>query len=85
MPEDLFAAAAEERLAQRAPLAARMRPRSLDDVVGQQHLLGKGAPLRTLIESDRLTSVVLWGPAGVGKTTIARLIAGGAAFIFQGR
>jgi putative ATPase len=75
MAEDLFAAAAEERLAQRAPLAARLRPTTLDDVVGQQHLLGAGRPLRVLIESDRLTSVVLWGPAGVGKTTIARLIA----------
>jgi putative ATPase len=83
MPEDLFAAAAEERLAQRAPLAARMRPRSLDEVVGQQHLLGRGAPLRTLIESDRLTSVVLWGPAGVGKTTIARLIAGATSRAFE--
>jgi putative ATPase len=83
VPEDLFAAAAEERLAQRAPLAARMRPRSLDEVVGQRHLLGPGAPLRTLIESDRLTSVVLWGPAGTGKTTIARLIAGATSRAFE--
>jgi putative ATPase len=83
VPDDLFAAAAEERLAQRAPLAARMRPRSLDEVVGQKHLLGPSAPLRTLIESDRLSSVVLWGPAGVGKTTIARLIAGATSRAFE--
>jgi putative ATPase len=73
---DLFGAAVEERLTRRAPLAARLRPRSLDEVVGQQHLLGKGRPLRVLIESDRLSSLILWGPPGTGKTTIARLIAG---------
>src|SRR5215472_11311142 len=73
---DLFAAAVEERLAHKAPLAARLRPRNLDEVVGQRHLLGAGKPLRILIESDRLSSVVLWGPPGTGKTTIARLIAG---------
>jgi putative ATPase len=80
---DLFDAAAQERLAQRAPLAARMRPKTLDEVVGQRHLLGPGAPLRALIESDRLTSVVLWGPAGTGKTTIARLIAGATSRAFE--
>ena len=73
---DLFAAAVEDRLAHRAPLAARLRPQSLDEVVGQPHLLGKGKPLRVLIESDRLSSLILWGPPGTGKTTIARLIAG---------
>jgi putative ATPase len=75
MPEDLFTAAANERLAQRAPLAARLRPTTLDDVVGQEHLLGRGRPLRTLIEGDRLSSVILWGPPGTGKTTVAQLIA----------
>ena len=59
---DLFAAAVEERLTRKAPLAARLRPRTLDEVVGQEHLLGPGRPLRTLIEADRLSSVILWGP-----------------------
>jgi len=66
-----------------APLAERMRPRTLDDFVGQEHLLGPGAPLRVLIETDRVQSMILWGPPGCGKTTLARLIAGltRAAFI----
>src|SRR3954471_23210935 len=76
---DLFAAAVESRRTRRAPLAARLRPRNLDEVVGQKHLLGKGRPLRVLIESDRLSSLILWGPPGTGKTTIARLIAGATA------
>ena len=71
----LFEAAAEERLRSRAPLAARLRPRTLDDVVGQRHLVGPGAPLRVLVERDRVSSVVLWGPPGSGKTTLARLVA----------
>jgi putative ATPase len=75
-PEDLFAGAAADRLAQRAPLAARLRPRTLDEIVGQQHLVGGGAPLRALVESDRLTSAILWGPPGTGKTTLATVIAG---------
>jgi putative ATPase len=75
MAGDLFSAAVEEQLRSRAPLAARMRPRSLDDVVGQEHLLATGAALRVLIESDRLGSTILWGPPGVGKTTIAELVA----------
>ena len=75
MTEDLFAAAAEDRLTRQAPLAARLRPRNLDEVVGQEHLLGPGKPLRALIEADRLSSVILWGPPGTGKTTISQLIA----------
>ncbi len=81
--DDLFASATQRRLGERAPLAARLRPRTLDEVVGQQHLLARGRPLRTLIESDRLTSVILWGPPGTGKTTIARLIAGATAKAFE--
>src|SRR5215213_5401718 len=83
MADDLFTAAVTERLERRAPLAARLRPRSLDEVFGQQHLLGPGQPLRVLIEGDRLSSVVLWGPAGTGKTTIARLIAGATSKAFE--
>lgn len=75
-PADLFEVALERRLAEGGPLAARMRPRSLDEVVGQEHLLGPGRPLRALIEADRLSSAVLWGPPGTGKTTLAQLVAG---------
>jgi putative ATPase len=71
----LFADAANRNLERQAPLAARLRPRTLDEMVGQEHLVGPGAPLRALAESDRVGSAILWGPAGTGKTTLARLLA----------
>lgn len=65
------------------PLASRLRPRNLDEFVGQEHLLGPGKILRQLIEQDRVSSMIFWGPPGVGKTTLARIIAGRTQAIFQ--
>jgi putative ATPase len=72
---DLFDLQRERLLARRAPLATRMRPRSLDEFVGQEGIVGPGTLLRRIIEADRLPSLILWGPPGVGKTTLARIIA----------
>jgi putative ATPase len=74
MPDDLFDAAATS--ARRAPLADRMRPRTLDEYVGQSHIMGPGKLLRRAIEADRVTSALFYGPPGTGKTTLARVIAG---------
>ena len=75
MEPSLFDAADAEAAARVAPLAVRMRPRTLDEVIGQQHLLGEGAPLRRLVEGDAPLSVILYGPPGTGKTTLAMTIA----------
>nr|MBA3644386.1 AAA family ATPase [Chloroflexia bacterium] len=72
---DLFDANRQQQLASRAPLATRMRPRTLDELIGQRHVLGEESLLRRAIESDRLSSLILWGPPGSGKTTLARIIA----------
>jgi putative ATPase len=72
---DLFAASRAANIARAAPLAARMRPRRLADYVGQEAIVGPGRLLRRLIESDRLGSIILYGPPGVGKTTLAEIIA----------
>jgi putative ATPase len=72
---DLFDKAAEKDAASRSPLAERMRPRSLDEFVGQEHLTGEGRLLRKAIALDQIPSMIFWGPPGTGKTTLARVIA----------
>jgi putative ATPase len=74
-PDEAFDAAG-------APLADRMRPRTLDEVVGQEKLVGPGRALRRMIDEDRLRSIILWGPPGTGKTTIARLVATATGAVF---
>ena len=72
---DLFSDSLESRFDEFAPLAARMRPGRLEEFVGQEHLLGPGSPLRVLVERDSLASMILWGPPGTGKTSLANIVA----------
>src|SRR5690349_5269175 len=72
---DLFAKSEANNLRSAQPLAARMRPTTLEEFVGQQHFLGEGKLLRRLLKADRLGSVIFFGPPGTGKTTLARLLA----------
>src|SRR5215211_6208785 len=72
---ELFGEVRRKNFERVAPLAVRMRPRSLDEFVGQQHFLGRGKLLRRMLEADRLTSVIFYGPPGTGKTTLAQLVA----------
>ena len=73
--DDLFGVQREESKRVGAPLPARMRPRTLDEVVGQRHLLADGAAFRSMVETGRVSSMILWGPPGTGKTTLANLVA----------
>ncbi|MFP4503042.1 MAG: replication-associated recombination protein A [Candidatus Hydrogenedentota bacterium] len=83
MADNLFEHAAADRIQREAPLARRVAPRKLDDIIGQEHILGPGKVLRRAIEADRITSLVLYGPPGSGKTALARLIAMRTAAIFE--
>jgi putative ATPase len=80
---DLFSDAAHERLPETAPLALRMRPTRLDDFVGQEQVLGEGSALRLAIADDRVSSSILYGPPGSGKTTLARVIANTTGAVFE--
>jgi putative ATPase len=81
---DLFEHSRQERIQREAPLAARMRPRTLDEFVGQEHIVGQGRLLRRAIEADRLfSSLIFWGPPGTGKTTLAMIVANTTASHFE--
>ncbi len=80
---DLFEDAARDLSAEVAPLAQRVRPRSLDELVGQRHVLGEGSALRRAIDDDRPPSMILFGPPGVGKTTLARIVAERTGAVFE--
>jgi putative ATPase len=81
--DDLFSEERAERRRANAPLAARMRPVSLDEIVGQEHLVADGAAFRAMVEAGRPVSMILWGPPGSGKTTLARLVATNSGARFE--
>jgi putative ATPase len=83
MAQDLFSAAAEREAAKHAPLADRIRPQTLDEFVGQGRLVGPGTLLRRALERDETPSMILWGPPGTGKTTLARIVAHMTASAFE--
>ncbi|HPO15825.1 MAG TPA: replication-associated recombination protein A [Candidatus Hydrogenedentes bacterium] len=83
MQENLFEMAAADRLRREAPLARRITPRSLDELIGQDHIIGPGKILRRAIEADRITSLILFGPPGSGKTALARVIAMRTKAVFE--
>jgi putative ATPase len=83
MSEDLFERAASARMHREAPLARRVTPRTLDELTGQNHILGPGKILRRAIEADRITSLILYGPPGTGKTALARIIAMRTKAVFE--
>ena len=80
---DLFSEAASARIAEHAPLAARLRPRTLDELVGQQQILAEGSALRRAIAEGRVGSMILYGPPGSGKTTLARIVAAATDAAFE--
>jgi putative ATPase len=80
---DLFSVTRDAAKRAQAPLPARMRPRTLDEVIGQLHLLQEGAAFRSMVETGNLSSMILWGPPGTGKTTLARLVASGVGGTFE--
>ena len=80
---DLFEYAARKEKESSAPLASRMRPRTLDEVVGQEHIIGHGRMLYRAIKADKLSSVIFYGPPGTGKTTLARVIANTTSAAFR--
>jgi putative ATPase len=81
--EDLFSAEERRQAERSAPLATRMRPRTLDEFIGQDHIVGEGRMLRRALQQDRVPSLILWGPPGSGKTTLAGLIAAATQAHFE--